>query len=184
MLVKDPWLKQTLIGDIAFQKSSTQLTQEQQVEAKRIDEETSKKCPKCLRSYTPKEVRDGNCHYHSGFVVDIKRPNEHLTTDEAQVIRQCSILRKLPEDEMPKLVWACCLHRYGETFHACETGKCGLPKELEGKVDINDANCAQKVQEYFKTNQVAKDNLKNFLQRYNSSTTNAPPLTTNTTRRN
>lgn len=180
MLVKDPWLKYTLIDDIAFQKSSTQLNQEQQDDTKRIDDETSKKCPKCLRNYIPKEARDGNCHYHSGFVVDINQPNEQLTTEQAQAILQCSILKKLSEAEMPKLIWACCLHRYGESFHSCETGKCGLPKELEGKVNINDNNCIHKVQEYFKTNQAAKDNLKNFLQKYHSSTTHTTPLATKT----
>jgi hypothetical protein len=95
------------------------------------------------------------------------------------------VLKKLSEAEMPKLIWACCLHRYGETFHSCETGKCGLPKELEGKVNINDDNCIHKVQEYFKANQAAKENLTNFLKRYQSSIKNAmPSFTTKTTLKN
>jgi len=171
MIVKDPWLKHTLIEDIAFQKSSAQLNQEKQEEDKRLEEETSRKCPKCLRNYTPKETRDGNCQYHPGFVVDIKRPHEHLTSEQAQSILQCAILKKLPEEEMPKLFWACCLHRYGESYQSCETGKCGLPKELEGKVNMNDEKYINQVQEHFKANLSAKKNLEEFLNRYEPSPT-------------
>lgn len=73
---------------------------------------------------------------------------------------------------MPKLVWACCLHKYGETYQSCETGKCGLPKELEGKMDMNDEKYINQVQEYFKTNAAAKKNLRDFLNTYNASATN------------
>ncbi|CAF1220467.1 unnamed protein product [Didymodactylos carnosus] len=172
MLVKDPWLKHTLIEDIAFQKSSAQLSQEKQEEDKRLDEETSRKCPKCLRSYTPKETRDGSCHYHPEFVVDINRPDEHLTSEQAQSILQCAMLNKLPEERMPKLFWACCLHKYGESYQSCETGICGLPKELEEKVNMNDEKYINQVQEHFKANASAKKNLRDFLNRYNPSATN------------
>ncbi|CAF4534848.1 unnamed protein product [Didymodactylos carnosus] len=97
MIVKDPWLKNTLIDDIEFKKSTAQLNKEQAEEDKRIDEETSRKCSKCLRSYTPKEARDGNCHYHPGFVGDINQPRERLTSEKAQVILQRAVLQKLSE---------------------------------------------------------------------------------------
>ena len=171
VIVKDPWLKNTLIDDIEFKKSTTQLSKEQEEKEKLIDEEKSRKCPKCLRNYTPKEARDGYCHYHPGFVVDIDRPSDRLTSERAQVILQRSILKKLPEEEMPKLVWACCLRRYGDSFQACETGKCGLPTELEDTVTMRDDNYIDKVQEYFKNNQTADKNLKQFLESYKSSTT-------------
>ncbi|CAF5043537.1 unnamed protein product, partial [Rotaria sp. Silwood1] len=47
------------------------------------------------------------------------------------------LLQKLPEQEIPKLIWACCLRRYGESIQPCEIGKCGLPKELEDTVQMN-----------------------------------------------
>ncbi|CAF5164585.1 unnamed protein product, partial [Rotaria sp. Silwood1] len=137
MIVKDPWLKNTLVDDIEFRKSSAQVLIDDTDEKKRIDGETSRKCPKCLRNYTPKEARDGSCYYHPGFVVDIDHPNEQLTSEKAQAILQCALLQKLSEQEMPKLLWACCLRRYGESIQPCETGKCGLPKELEDKVQMN-----------------------------------------------
>jgi hypothetical protein len=178
MIVKDPWLKNTLIDDIEFKKSTSQLNKEQEEEEKRIDEETPRKCPKCLRNYTPKEVRDGSCHYHTGFIVDIDKPNERLTGEKAQAILQQSLLQKLPEQDIPKLLWACCLRKYGDTLQPCETGKCGLPAELEDTVSMKNTDYITVVQEYFKKNPAAIKNLEEFLRNYRQTPTTRPATTT------
>ncbi|CAF4983756.1 unnamed protein product, partial [Rotaria sp. Silwood1] len=178
MIVKDPWLKNTLVDDIEFRKSSAQVLIDDTDEKKRIDGETSRKCPKCLRNYTPKEARDGSCYYHPGFVVDIDHPNEQLTSEKAQAILQCALLQKLSEQEMPKLLWACCLRRYGESIQPCETGKCGLPKELEDKVQMNNDDYINLVQEHFKKNATAKKNLDEFLRKYRQTATKKGPTGT------
>jgi hypothetical protein len=172
MVVKDPWLRDTLIDDIEFQKSSAQLLAEKTEKNTRQDEETPRKCPKCLRNYVPKEARDGNCYYHPGFVVDINDPTKHITGEEAQEVLQCAILYKLPEEKMPKLVWACCLRMFTDSSHPCEVGKCGLPKEMEGKIDMSQGNYVAVVQEKNKENAVAKKKLEEFLQRYTQTKTN------------
>ncbi|CAF1515158.1 unnamed protein product [Didymodactylos carnosus] len=146
MIVKDPWLKTTLIEDIEFKKSSAQLNKEQKEEEK--------------------QTRAGNCHNHPSFVVDIDQLNKRLTSEDAQAILQCSMWKKLPEQEMPKLLWACCLRRYGDSFQSCETGKCGLPTELEEKVNINNDTYISIVQEHFKKNASAEKSLEEFLKRY------------------
>jgi hypothetical protein len=172
MVVKDPWLRDTLIEDIEFQKSSAQLLAEETEKNTRQDEETSRKCPKCLRNYVPKEARDGNCYYHPGFVVDINNPTKHITGEEAQEVLQCALLNKLPEEKMPKLLWACCLHIFSESSHPCEVGKCGLPKELEGTIDMSQDNYVTLVQGKNKENAVAKKKLEEFLQKYRQTITN------------
>ncbi|CAF4658666.1 unnamed protein product [Rotaria sp. Silwood1] len=178
MIVKDPWLKNTLVDDIEFRKSSAQVLIDDIDEKKRIDEETPRKCPKCLRNYTPKDARDGSCYYHPGFVVDIDHPNEQLTGEKAQAILQCVLLQKLPEQEIPKLIWACCLRRYGESIQPCEIGKCGLPKELEGTVQMNNDDYINMVQEHFKKSPTARKNLDEFLRRYRQTTTKKGPTGT------
>ncbi|CAM4861665.1 unnamed protein product [Rotaria socialis] len=187
MIVKDSWLKNQLINDIEFQKSISQLNKEHEEEEKRIDEETPRKCPKCLRNYMPKEARDGNCHYHTGFVVDIDKPNERLIGEKAQAILQHSLLQKLSEQDMPKLDpvpetigstgriespgWACCLRKYGDSLQPCETGKCGLPAELEDTVNMKNNDYITVVQEYFKKNSAAIKNLEEFLRNYKQTAT-------------
>ncbi|CAM4934856.1 unnamed protein product [Rotaria socialis] len=127
---------------------------------------------KCLRNYVPKEARDGNCYYHPGFVVDINNPKKPMTGEEAQEVLQCAILKKLSEEEMPKLIWACCLHIFSDSSHPCEVGRCGLPKELEGQIDMSQDNYVALVQEKNKENTRAKKKFEEFLQRYRQTTTN------------
>ncbi|CAF0853024.1 unnamed protein product [Adineta steineri] len=183
MIVKDPWLKDTLIDDIEFKKSTAQLNKEREVEEKRIDEETPRKCPKCLRNYTPNEVRDGSCYYHPGFVVNIDLPDEKMTGEQAQAILQRSILQKLPEQDKPELVWACCLRKYGDSLQPCETGKCGLPIELEDTVRMDSDDYITVVQEHFKRNITANKKLAflKSIKRPTLATSVKPSMSTTTT---
>ncbi|CAF0843802.1 unnamed protein product [Didymodactylos carnosus] len=112
IIVEDEYLKDLLISDIKFKKTSTQLKQEEDSEEKRRDDEKSRKCPKCLQNYIPSKTNYGNCHYHDGFVVDIDHPDSRLTDDQAQALMQRAKFGKVSEQDVPKLVWACCLRSH------------------------------------------------------------------------
>ncbi|CAF3462615.1 unnamed protein product, partial [Rotaria sp. Silwood2] len=43
-----------------------------------------------------------------------------MTGEEAQEVLQCAILKKLSEEEIPKLIWACCLRIFSDSSHPCE----------------------------------------------------------------
>ena len=175
MIIKHPLLLSLLIEDIAFKKTSQQLKQEKDEEEKRIDDETAKKCPKCLQNYIPSKTNYGNCHYHDGFVYDLDR-NSRLTSDEAQYMMQKAKLLNLNNDQMPKLIWACCLGRYG-VDQPCQTGLCGLPDELKDRPDINSSkeDPIVLVQQHFKKNRIAEEKIKTFVESYRQTTRNALP---------
>jgi hypothetical protein len=67
---------------------------------------------------------------------------------------------------LPKLVWSCCLHRYGNSHPECRISKCGLPEDLEDKVDMKHDDYMKLVEEHFMKNPVAVDNAKQFIQDY------------------
>ena len=176
MIIKHPLLLSLLIEDIAFKKTSQQLQQEKDEEEKRIDDETARKCPKCLQNYIPSKTNYGNCHYHDGFVYDLDR-NTRLTNDEAQCLMQKAKLLNRNSDQMPKLIWACCLSLYG-TDPPCQTGLCGLPDELKDRANISSSkqDPIAFVQQHFKNNQPAAQKIKKFVENYRQTNEKYPPI--------
>lgn len=173
MIVKDDFLKTTLINDIEFKKTTAQLDEDKKEKEKRLDDERPRKCPKCLKDYMPKDTKFGDCHYHDGFIVDCEKPREHLTDDEARAIMQrAEMLREEEENSttklpFPKLLWSCCRQRFNSGREAgCKTSNCGLPEELVGKVDMQTDDYMAKVQEYFMKNSVGIEKLNQFVENY------------------
>ncbi|CAF3047343.1 unnamed protein product [Rotaria sp. Silwood2] len=174
IIVKDDYLKSTLINDIEFKKTTAQIDEEQREKEKCEDDERSRKCPKCFRDYIPKDTKFGDCHYHDGFVIDCDKPIETspIAIKEARLKMQQAELMKDEEENatvktpLPKLVWSCCLHRYGSSHPECRISKCGLPEELEDTVDMKRDDYMKIVEEHFMKNQVAVDNTKKFIEDY------------------
>ena len=65
-IVKDAYLKTTLINDIEFKKTSVQIDEDRKEEEERVDDEGSCKCSKCFRDYLLKDTKFGDGHYHDG----------------------------------------------------------------------------------------------------------------------
>ena len=172
MIVKDKYLKTTLINDIEFKKTTAQLDEDIKEEEKRVDDERPRKCPKCFKEYIPKDTKFGDCHYHDGFIIDMEKPKEHLNVDQARAImQQAELLREDEENAatktpFPKLVWACCGHRYGDNRPECRTSRCGLPKELEDEVDMKMDDYMTRAQEHFMKNPEAIAKLSQRLENY------------------
>ncbi|CAF0852295.1 unnamed protein product [Didymodactylos carnosus] len=90
-----------------------------------------KKCPRCRENYIPSDVRNDSCHYHNGFIVDVGRPNENLTQDQAlERVQRSKLANDSSINNTPKLMWSCSLRLYVE--QGCNVGKCGLSLELDG----------------------------------------------------
>jgi hypothetical protein len=171
MIVKHPLLRSLLIDDIEFKKTHQQIQQERDDEDKRIDEESVKKCPKCLQNYIPSKISYGNCHYHNGFIFDLDQ-NIKLSNDQAQAIAQKAKLlassnRNDQQPQPPKLMWACCLGVYGSD-PPCQIGICGLPEDLKGLIE-NTQNYATVVEQHFMNNQAAAQKIQKFMETYKTS---------------
>ncbi|CAF3743021.1 unnamed protein product [Rotaria sp. Silwood1] len=170
MIVKHPLLRNLLIDDIEFKKTLQQIQQENEEEAKRLDDQSVKQCPKCQQNYIPAQVNHGSCHYHDGFIVDLDQNNKPLTIQQAQRITQkAKLLIQNGNSEQnlkpPKLMWACCLGLYG-IDQPCRVGICGLPEALKDQqIDPNN-DLITVVQEHFMKNQVAAQNIKEFMKTY------------------
>ncbi|CAF1065300.1 unnamed protein product, partial [Didymodactylos carnosus] len=171
MIVKDPLLKGLLIDDIEFKETSFQLKQKQDEEEKRKDDETVKKCPKCLQNYIPAKSNYGDCCYHDGFVYDLDA-QQRLTSDQArEKIQQIKLLNKKQSQVHSAIkhevnfIWSCCLALDDDQQAAsgCQRGAHGLPDELKD-VDLTNKDSIAIVQEHFMKNQVASKKLNNFLQ--------------------
>ena len=171
MIVKHPLLRNLLIDDIEFKKTLQQIQQENEEDAKRLDEQSVKQCPKCQQNYIPAQVNHGSCRYHDGFITDLdNNNNKPLTIQEAQRITQkVKLLAHSGNTEQnikqPKLMWACCLGLYG-IDQPCRVGICGLPEELrDQKIDSN-KDLVTFVQEHFMKNKAAAENINEFKKTY------------------
>lgn len=194
IIVKDLYLKTTLIKDIEFQKTRAQQDEEMKEEEKRIDDERPRKCPKCSKDYVPKDARFGECYYHDGFIIDLEKPEVSLTADKARAIMQrIELIREQEENKaektpLPRLLWVCCGHRYGESQMGCRTASCGLPEQLEGEISMQSDDYLTKVQEYFmqspnaieKRNQLLRDLNKPEIPSIGTKTSTAPAKSTKT----
>ena len=158
IIVKDAYLKSTLIKDIEFKKTTAQQDEEMKEEEKRIDDERPRKCPKCFKDYMPKDTKFGDCHYHDGFIIDPENSKKALTVDQARIIMQRAAIIKEEEETstsktpLPKLLWTCCGHFYGENQSGCRISSCGLPEELKSEVNMQTDDYMAKVEEYFMQN--------------------------------
>jgi hypothetical protein len=174
MIVKRPFLRSLLIDDITFKKTHQQIQQERDDEDKRVDDESVKRCPKCLQTYIPSKNNYGNCHYHDGFVFDLDH-NVKLSNDQAQAIAQKTKLlahssRNDQPPSPPKLIWACCLGVYGSD-PPCQVGVCGLPEDLEALGEQSQNHLAA-VEQHFMNNQAAEKKIRKFLETYKASAGN------------
>ena len=170
MIVKHPLLRSLLVDDIEFKKTHQQIQQEREQEEKRLDDESVKKCPKCLQNYIPSKISYGNCHYHDGFVWDLDQ-NVKLSNDQAQALTQkakllASATRSDQHPQPPKLMWACCLGLYGSD-PPCQVGICGLPENLK----VVDSTTATQdhiilVEQHFMNNQAATQKIRKFMETY------------------
>lgn len=166
IVVKHPLLRQLIVDDIEFKKTSYQIQKESDNEKKRIDGDKEKVCPKCRQNYIQSKTNHGNCRYHDGFVYDLEA-NKQLTYDQAQAIFQNAKLQHANSEQQPKLIWSCCLGVYGAD-PPCRIGACGLPEELkESHSDV--ANPIAVVEEYFMKNQIAHAKITKFLETYKKS---------------
>ena len=158
MIIKDTYLKTTLVNDIEFKKTSAEDDEEAREEEKRLDDERSRRCPKCFKDYLPKDTKFGDCHYHDGFIVDFTNPNTALTVDQAQMIMQRAEILKEKEENvtyktpMPVLLWVCCGQRYANNQSGCRISDCGLPEELKNSLDMAKVDYMAYVQNYFMNN--------------------------------
>ncbi|CAF2075797.1 unnamed protein product [Rotaria magnacalcarata] len=179
IVVKHPLLRQLIIDDIEFKKTSQQLQKENDDEKKRIDDEVDKVCPKCHQNYIPSKTTYGNCHYHDGFIYDLEA-NVRLSKDQAQALLQNAKLKQQGNSEQqPKLIWACCLGIYGSD-PPCRVGMCGLPEELKASHShVADPRAA--VEEYFMNNQVADAKIKKFLETFRKTPKGNNSATSSTT---
>ena len=174
MVVKDPYLKSTLIKDIEFQKTMAQINEEKYEKEKSEDDERSRKCPKCFRDYIPKDTKFGDCHYHDGFIIDCDKPIEAavVSVEIARLRMQQAELLKEEEEHaqvktpVPKLFWSCCQNRFGGTHPECRISKCGLPEELESQVNMKCDDYMKIVEQHFMKNKVAMDNAKKIIEEY------------------
>jgi hypothetical protein len=165
MIVKHPFLLNTLINDIEFKKTFEQNEQERKEEEKRKDDESIKQCPKCLQNYIPSQTNYGSCHYHDGFIFDFDQ-DKSLSYDDAQkMTQQAKLLSHTgtndPKFKLPKLMWACCMGIYG-VDPPCRIGVCGIPEKLKGQVIESGKDQIAMVQKYFMNNPVAIQNIKDF----------------------
>lgn len=173
MIVKHPLLRSLLVDDIEFKKTHEQLQQEHKAEEKRLDDESVKKCPKCLQNYIPSQTSYGNCHYHDGFVFDLDQ-NVKLSNEQAQAVAQkAHLLASTASSDQqrpppPKLIWACCLHLY-ESSSPCQVGICGLPNELKKDgIELTQDHLLL-VEQYFMKNSAAEQKMQNFLDSYRTT---------------
>jgi hypothetical protein len=178
MIVKHPLLRSLLVDDIEFKKTRQQIQQERDDEDKHIDEESVKKCPKCLQNYIPSKTSYGNCHYHDGFVFDLDQ-NIKLSNDQAQEVTQktkllASSSRNDQHPQPPKLIWACCLGLYGSD-PPCQVGICGLPEDLKKDLVGLTQDHSVLVEQHFMNNQVATQKIRKFMESYKTSSTTFSP---------
>lgn len=192
IIVKDVYLKTTLIQDIEFRKTQAQQDEERKEEEKRIDDERPRKCPKCFKDYVPKDSRFGECSYHDGFIIDFDKPAESLTADKARAMMQrIALIRDQEENKaektpFPRLIWVCCGHLYSESQTGCRTASCGLPELLEEKINMQSDDYLTKVQEYFmqnpeaieKRNQLLRDLKKSEISSIGTKSFTAPTKST------
>lgn len=189
MIVRHPWLRSLLGKDIEFKKTHQQIQQERDEKDKRLDDETVKKCPKCLQNYIPSKTSYGNCHYHDGFVFDLDQ-NMKLSNEQAQAAAQKAKLLASaargdqPLPPPPKLIWACCLGLYGSD-PPCQVGICGLPEDLKKKaIDLTQDHLTL-VEQHFMNNQAAAEKVRKFMDTYKRpSSANAARPTASTPVRN
>ncbi len=172
MIVKHPLLHSLLVDDIEFKKTSRQIQQELDDEDKRIDEESVKKCPKCIQNYIPSKTSYGNCHYHDGFIFDLDQ-NIKLSHDQAQAITQkakllASSSHNNQHPQPPKLMWACCLGLYGSD-PPCQVGICGLPEDLKKDLIDPAQDHVALVEQHFMNNQAAAQKIRKFMETYKTS---------------
>ncbi|CAF1383873.1 unnamed protein product [Adineta steineri] len=173
MIVKHPFLLNTIIEDIEFKKTQYQIQEEESQAQQKLDEETAKKCPKCLHNYIPSKINYGSCHYHDGFVYDLDN-RKRMTPDEAQQTMQKARLTNRNMDQQPKLIWGCCLGIYGHD-PPCQTGICGLPDELkkQSTAALSQEDMTTLVQQHFMKNRRAQQKIDAFAQSYAESSRNA-----------
>ena len=190
MIVKDPLLRSLLIDDIEFKKTTLQLKQKQDEEEKRQNDETAKKCPKCLQNYVPAKSNYGDCCYHDGFVYDLDT-QQRLTSDKArEKIQHIKLLNKKQSQQQPSqahstvkvdvnLIWACCLELADDhiSMSGCQRGAHGLPDELQS-LDLTNKDPIEVVQEHCMKNQAATKKLNNFLQNQRQPPIVKPPTVT------
>lgn len=186
IIIKHPLLRTLLFDDIEFQKTHQQIREERDAEEKRLDDDSVKKCPKCLQNHIPSQTNYGSCHYHDGFVFDLDQ-NIKLTNEQAQAVAQKAkpLASTARGDQQPppapKLIWACCLGLYASD-PPCQVGICGLPEDLQKKkkniVDVTQDQLTL-VEQRFMSNQVATEKVHEFVQTYKIpwSTNPARPTT-------
>lgn len=158
IIVKDNYLKTTLIKDLEFKKTTAQEDEEMKEEEKRIDGERPRQCPKCFKDYLPKDTKFGDCHYHDGFLVDVEKPDAPLTVNTARlIIQRAELIREQEEHAtnktpFPRLVWVCCGRRYGDSQMPCRVSSCGLPEKLKDKVNMQTDDYMVEVEKCFLEN--------------------------------
>lgn len=170
MIVKELFLRTSLLKDVDFQKTFRQRQEEYEAEQKRLDSESTKTCPKCHQFYVPAQANHGSCQYHNGFIVDIKKPKTVVEHADAQtcierarlaVAMNTSMDPTAAREAIPKLVWTCCLTFVADN-QPCQTGICGLPEELKDtQFDTDDAMRAA-VQAVFESDLQAKQKIEAF----------------------
>ena len=173
IIVKHPLLRSLLVEDIEFKKTHRQIQQERDDEDKRLDDESVKRCPKCLQNYIASQTSYGNCHYHDGFVFDLDQ-NAKLSNEQAQFVAQkTKLVSSTARGDQhppatPKLIWACCLGLYGSD-PPCQVGICGLPEDLKEKaVDLTQDHLTL-VEQHFWNNQIATEKVRKFMSTYKAT---------------
>ncbi|CAF1520020.1 unnamed protein product [Adineta steineri] len=134
IIVKNAFLRNSLIDDIEFKKTLQQIENERKEELKRIDDQCIKKCPKCEKNYIPSEVRQGDCQYHDGYIYNID-DRRKLSNQEARLKIQTAKLLSTssvtgPNSKPPRLIWSCCLGVYS-VDPPCVESTCGQIETLE-----------------------------------------------------
>lgn len=173
MIVKRQYLRDLLIKEIDFKKTLQQSNQEHEEEEKRLENETTKQCPKCLKSYIPAQVNHGSCQYHDAYVVDLDHPAEKLTQIQANEKWQKAELEasiRVHENSnektpTPQLYWACCSNRF-KSGQTCKIDTCGLPEKLKQSFIDSKTDLVMLVQEYFQQNTEAERNIAKLVKHY------------------
>ena len=184
IIVKENFLKTSLVNEIEFRKTAAQQDEETKEEQKRLDDERSRRCPKCFKDYLPKNTKFGDCHYHDGFIVDVNKPDVALTMEQARMkMQQAEVLREHEENAaqktpVPMLLWVCCGERYGNNqLGGCRISDCGLPDDLKDVIDMTSNDYMEIVQELFMNNPEAVEKQAQLKTNFRSGIVNVASTT-------
>ena len=169
MTVKESFLRNSLLEDIDFKKTARENQEEEEDELARLDNETTKTCPKCEQSYGPSQVNHGSCWYYNGYIVDSNQPNVIVKQDQAQIQIQRARLAAVdsaaatnaPRVPIRKLLWTCCLSLVVD-HHSCQTGVCGFPDQLKDRQFESEEKMSAEVQNLLENNSFAKRKIEAF----------------------